>query len=104
MIRSRRKKRRKRKKSRGSRKWAWYKGKKESVLWFSKKALRRPAEETACTSGNQPSVMAARDLSSRQLALISEKSSYKLEAERHEASNKIHRGQKERAAPLPSSS
>ena len=42
--------------------------------WCSKKALQRPVEETACTGGNQSSVMAAGGLRSRQLALISEKS------------------------------
>ena len=42
--------------------------------WCSKKALQRSAEETACTGRNQPSVMAARGLRLRQLALISEKS------------------------------
>ena len=42
--------------------------------WCSKKSLQRSAEETACTGGNQPSVMAARGLRPRQLALISEKS------------------------------
>ena len=40
-------------------------------LGCSKKALQRSAEETACTSGNQPSVMAAGGLRPRQLALIS---------------------------------
>ena len=40
--------------------------------WCSKKALQRSAEETACTGGNRPSVMAA-GLRPRQLALISEK-------------------------------
>ena len=29
--------------------------------WYPKEALQRPAEETACTGGNQASVMAARD-------------------------------------------
>ena len=42
--------------------------------WCSKKALQRSAEETACTGGNQPSVMAAGGLRPRQLAFISEKS------------------------------
>ena len=42
--------------------------------WCSKKALQRSAKETACTGGNQPSVMAAGGLRPRQLALISEKS------------------------------
>ena len=42
--------------------------------WFFKKALQRSAEETTCTGGNQPSVMAAGGLRPRQLALISEKS------------------------------
>ena len=42
--------------------------------WCSKKALQRSAEETACTGGNQPSVMAAGGLRRRQLVLISEKS------------------------------
>ena len=42
--------------------------------WCSKKALQRSAEETACTGGNLPSVMAAGGLRPRQLALISEKS------------------------------
>ena len=40
----------------------------------AKKALQRSAEETACTGGNQPSLMAAGGLRPRQLALISEKS------------------------------
>ena len=34
--------------------------------WRSKKVLRRPAEETACTGRNQPSVMAAGGLRPRQ--------------------------------------
>ena len=38
--------------------------------WCSKKALQRSAEETACTGGNQPSVMAAGGLRPRQLTLI----------------------------------
>ena len=42
--------------------------------WCSKKALQRSAEETTCTGGNQPSVMAAGGLRPRRLALISEKS------------------------------
>ena len=42
--------------------------------WCSKKASQRSAEETACTGGNQPSVMAAGGLRPRQLALISEES------------------------------
>ena len=42
--------------------------------WCSKRALQRSAEETACTGGNRPSVMAAGGLRPRQLALISEKS------------------------------
>ena len=42
--------------------------------WSFKKALQKLAEETACTGGNQPSVMVAGGLSPRQLALISEKS------------------------------
>ena len=42
--------------------------------WCSKKALQRSAEETACTGGNQPSVVAAGGLRPRQLALISEES------------------------------
>ena len=42
--------------------------------WCPKKALQRPAEETACTGGNQPLVMAVGGLRQRQLALISEKS------------------------------
>ena len=41
--------------------------------WCSKKALQRSAEETACTGGNQPSVMAAGGLRPGQLALINEK-------------------------------
>ena len=43
-------------------------------FWCSKKAIQRSAEETACTGGNHPSVMAAGGLKTRQLALISEKS------------------------------
>ena len=46
----------------------------KAQLWCSKKALQRSAEETACTSGNQPPVIAAGGLRPRQLALISEKS------------------------------
>ena len=42
--------------------------------WRSKKALQRSAEQTACTGGNQPSVMAAGSLGPRQSALISKKS------------------------------
>ena len=42
--------------------------------WCPKKALQRPAEETACTGGNQTPVLAAEGLRPRQLALISEKS------------------------------
>ena len=45
----------------------------------------RPAEETASTGGNQPSVKAAGGLRWRQLALISEKSQFKFKAERHKA-------------------
>ena len=64
--------------------------------WCSKKALQRSAEETACTSENQPSVMAAGVLRPRQLALISEKNQLRVRG--REA------WQKERAASLPSSS
>ena len=42
--------------------------------WCSKKALQRPNEETTCTGGNQPSVMAAGGLRRGQLAHISEES------------------------------
>ena len=42
--------------------------------WCSRKALQRPAEGTAYTDGNQPSVMAVGGLKPRQLVLISEKS------------------------------
>ena len=42
--------------------------------WRTKKALQRSAEETACTSRNQPSVMAAEGLRLRQLELIREES------------------------------
>ena len=42
--------------------------------WCSKKTLQRPTEVTACTGGNQPSVIAAEGLSPRQLALVGEKS------------------------------
>ena len=44
------------------------------LSWCSKKALQRPAEETACTGGNQPQIMAVGGLRTRQLALIREKS------------------------------
>ena len=44
---------------------------KKARLWCSKKALQRSAEETACTGGNQPSVMAAGGLRPRQLAFVS---------------------------------
>ena len=40
----------------------------------SRKRYKKSAEETACTGGNQTSVMAAGGLRPRQLALISEKS------------------------------
>ena len=46
----------------------------ERDLNASRKRYKRPAEETACTGGNQPPVMAAGGLRPRQLALISEKS------------------------------
>ena len=39
-----------------------------------RKRCKRSAEETACTSGNQPPVIAAGGLRPRQLALISKKS------------------------------
>ena len=39
-----------------------------------RKRYKRPAEETVCASGNQPSVMAAEGLRPRQLAFVSEKS------------------------------
>ena len=42
--------------------------------WCSKKALQRSAEETTCTGGNQPSVIAAGGFRPRELVLISEKS------------------------------
>ena len=48
--------------------------KKESASVVLQESLKRSAEETACTGGNQPSVMAAGGLRPRQLALISEKS------------------------------
>ena len=48
--------------------------------WCSKKALQRPAEETACTCRNQPSVMAAGGLRPRQLALICEKSQFRVQS------------------------
>ena len=46
--------------------------------WCSKKVLQRPAEETACTGGNQPPVRAEGGLRPRQLALISEESRLKV--------------------------
>ena len=69
--------------------------------WRSRKTLQRPAEETSCTGGNQPSDMAAGGLRPRQLALISDKS--KSEAERHKAAKERLRRQKERAAFQPRS-
>ena len=72
--------------------------------WCSKKASQKPAEETACISGNQLSVMAVGGLRPRELALISEKSQSYVEAERyHEAAKERHRTQKERAASQSSS-
>ena len=47
--------------------------------WCSKKALQRPAIETACTGGNQPSVMAAGDRDSWSSSV--RKASCKYEAE-----------------------
>ena len=75
--------------------------------WCSKKALQRSADETACTGGNQPSVMAAGGLRPRQLVLISEKSQLWVrgrEAERHGAAKEKRWRQKEWAAFVPSSS
>ena len=46
----------------------------ESVIMVFQKSVQRSAEETACTVGKQPSVMAAGGLRLRQLALISEES------------------------------
>ena len=46
--------------------------------WCFKKALERSAEETACTGGNQPSIMAEGGPRQIQLALISEKSQLSL--------------------------
>ena len=40
-------------------------------------ALQRPAEETACTGGNEPSVMTAGGLGQRQLVLLMRKASRK---------------------------
>ena len=66
--------------------------------WCSAKAVQRSAEETACTGGNQPSVMAAGGLRPRQLALISEfPHCCKFETERHETAKERRRKQKERA-------
>ena len=48
--------------------------KKESAIVVLQESLKRSAEETSCTGGNQLSVMAAGGLRPRQLALISEKS------------------------------
>ena len=45
--------------------------KKESS-WRSEKALQRPAEETACTGGNQPAIMVAGGLRTTQFTLVSE--------------------------------
>ena len=44
--------------------------------WCFKKALQRSAEETACTGGNQPSIMAAGGLKPRQMELFSEKNQF----------------------------
>ena len=69
----------------------------------TKKALQRSAEETVCTGGNQPSVMTARGLRPRQLALISEfPHCCKFETERHETAKERRRKQKEQAASLSS--
>ena len=46
--------------------------------WCFKNALERSAEETACTGGNQPSIMAEGGPRQIQLALISEKSQLSL--------------------------
>ena len=46
---------------------------KESAIVVLQENLQRPAEETACTGRNQPSIMTAEGLRPTQLALISEK-------------------------------
>ena len=66
--------------------------------WCFKKALERPAEETACTGRNQLSVMAWGSLRPRQLAFISEKNQSKFEAKKHKATKKRPRRQKEPTA------
>ena len=71
--------------------------------WCSKKALQRSGEETACTGGNQPLVMAAGGLRPRQLALKGGKASCEFKAERHKAAKEKCRRQKERAASPQSS-
>ena len=72
--------------------------------WCSKEALQRPAEETACTGGNQPSVMAAGGLGRDSWRSSVRKASCEFEAERQKAAKEKRRRQKERAASLPSSS
>ena len=73
---------------------------KKARLWCSKKALQRSAEETACTGGNQPLVMAAGGLRPRQLAVISEKSQLRVRG-REAKSRKGKTQESERATSSP---
>ena len=68
--------------------------------WCSKKSLQRSAEETVCTGRNQPSVMAARGLRPRQLALTIEKSQLWVRG-REAWSRKGKTQETERASSIP---
>ena len=76
----------------------------QARLWCSKKALQSSAEETACTGGNQTSVISEGGLRPRQLALVSEKNQLWFRTrEAYSRKEKKPWRQKERAASLPPS-
>ena len=66
---------------------------------YPKKVEQRSAEETACTGGNQPSVMAVGGLRPRQLALISEKSQLRVRGRGHKAEKEKRRVRKSEQHP-----
>ena len=64
---------------------------------------KRPAEETACTGGNQPSAKCQQEASTETDRWRSpvEKANRKFEAERHKSAKERHRRKKERDHPQP---
>ena len=65
----------------------------------SRKRYKKSAEETACTGGNQTSVMAAGSLRPRQLALISEKRQLNSRQRGMKSQSKNARGRKSEQYP-----